>query len=137
MQLRFSVILSGAIFLLTIQAAPSIAEDRIQAFVNSSGKLVFTNLVDNSAVSAPASLQTSEVLSGEIPASLKTLVDTISTNHGLDPGLVRAVIKTESNFNRWAVSNRGALGLMQLIPSTGRRYGVQDANPLKARFAKN
>src|SRR5204862_1845022 len=49
-----------------------------------------------------------------------------SPNHGLDPGLVRAVIKTESNFNRWAVSNKGARGLMQLIPSTGRRYGVQD-----------
>ena len=53
-------------------------------------------------------------------------MDTISLNHGVDPGLVRAVIKTESNFNRWAVSRKGALGLMQLIPSTGRRYGVQD-----------
>src|SRR4030095_3375070 len=30
------------------------------------------------------------------------------------------------NYNRWAVSNKGALGLMQLIPSTGRRYGVRD-----------
>jgi soluble lytic murein transglycosylase-like protein len=35
-------------------------------------------------------------------------------------------MKTESNFNRYAVSNKGALGLMQLIPSTGRRYGVRD-----------
>src|SRR5215470_6890031 len=35
-------------------------------------------------------------------------------------------MKTESNFNRFAVSNKGALGLMQLIPSTGRRYGVRD-----------
>jgi soluble lytic murein transglycosylase-like protein len=53
-------------------------------------------------------------------------VNTISTNHGVDPDLVRAVIKTESNFNRWAVSKKGALGLMQLIPATGRRYGVRD-----------
>jgi soluble lytic murein transglycosylase-like protein len=35
-------------------------------------------------------------------------------------------MKTESNFNRWAVSRKGALGLMQLIPETGRRFGVQD-----------
>jgi soluble lytic murein transglycosylase-like protein len=61
-----------------------------------------------------------------VPATLGSLVDTISTNHGVDPALVRAVIKTESNFNRFAVSNKGALGLMQLIPSTGRRYGVRD-----------
>jgi soluble lytic murein transglycosylase-like protein len=54
------------------------------------------------------------------------MVDTIATNYGVDPALVRAVIKTESNFNRWAVSNKGALGLMQLIPNTGRRFGVRD-----------
>jgi soluble lytic murein transglycosylase-like protein len=53
-------------------------------------------------------------------------VDSISRNYGVDPALVRALIKTESNFNRWAVSNKGALGLMQLIPETGRRYGVRD-----------
>jgi soluble lytic murein transglycosylase-like protein len=70
--------------------------------------------------------ETSDILAGEIPASLKTLVDTISLNHGVDPALVRAVIKTESNFNRWAVSNKGARGLMQLIPQTGSRYGVRD-----------
>src|SRR5262249_15205816 len=67
-----------------------------------------------------------DALTEEMPASLRTLVETISTNHGVDPALVRAVMKTESNFNRWAVSSKGALGLMQLIPSTGRRYGVQD-----------
>ena len=36
------------------------------------------------------------------------------------------MMKTESNFNRWAISSKGALGLMQLIPETGRRYGVRD-----------
>ena len=54
------------------------------------------------------------------------MVDVIAQNHGVDPALVRAVIKTESNFNRWAVSNKGARGLMQLIPATGARYGVRD-----------
>ncbi len=43
------------------------------------------------------------------------------------PELVRAVIVVESAFNPRAVSKRGAQGLMQLQPSTARRYGVSDA----------
>src|SRR5437879_13477227 len=45
---------------------------------------------------------------------------------GGDRVLVREVTKTASNFNRWAVSKKGALGLMQLIPESGRRFGVRD-----------
>jgi len=104
-------------------------ENGIQAFINSNGKIVFSNVVDTPAEVTPAPLPvatTTDVLAEQVPASLRTLVDTISRNYGVDPALVRAVIKTESNFNRWAVSNKGALGLMQLIPETGRRYGVRD-----------
>ena len=39
---------------------------------------------------------------------------------------MQAVIQVESNYNPKAVSRKGALGLMQLIPSTARRYGVSD-----------
>jgi soluble lytic murein transglycosylase-like protein len=105
-------------------SVPANAEDKIQAFVNPYGQKIFTNLVDNTAPK-PALSQT-RFTADEVPASLRTLVDTISANNGVDPALVRAVMKTESNFNRWAVSRKGALGLMQLIPSTGRRYGVRD-----------
>jgi soluble lytic murein transglycosylase len=45
----------------------------------------------------------------------------------VDASLIRAVIAVESAFNRYARSHAGALGLMQLIPETARRYGV--ANP--------
>ena len=115
-------------------ALPSLAEEKIQAVVASNGRIVFTNLVDNGPPvvdNAPVALpalfaESTDVLAEEIPVSLRNLVDTISLNHGVDPALVRAVIKTESNFNRWAVSNKGARGLMQLIPQTGSRYGVRD-----------
>jgi len=66
------------------------------------------------------------LLAEAMPEALRKLVESISLSHGVDPALVRAVIKTESNFNRWAVSPKGARGLMQLIPETGRRYGVRD-----------
>jgi soluble lytic murein transglycosylase-like protein len=45
----------------------------------------------------------------------------------VDPGLVRAVISAESNFDPRAVSAKGAQGLMQLMPSTAVRFGVKDA----------
>ena len=125
MELRFFAILSGTVLLLALQTAPSFAEDKIQAFVNPNGRRVYTNLVENTP---PASVTPEKIAipGDETPESLRTLVDTISLNHGVDAGLVRAVIKAESNFNPWAVSNKGAMGLMQLIPATGRRYGVRD-----------
>lgn len=50
--------------------------------------------------------------------------------HRIDPALVRAVIETESNWNIGAISRKGALGLMQLIPTTAQRFGVSNAfNP--------
>ena len=50
--------------------------------------------------------------------------------HGVDPQLVHAVILAESAYNPKALSHKGAMGLMQLIPQTAARYGVKNAwNP--------
>jgi soluble lytic murein transglycosylase-like protein len=53
-------------------------------------------------------------------------VERIAAEHALSPELIHSVIKVESNYNPYAVSSKGALGLMQLIPSTARRFGVSD-----------
>ena len=49
----------------------------------------------------------------------------------LDPALIHAVIATESRHNPRAQSNKGAFGLMQLMPATARRFNVQDRNDPK------
>lgn len=54
-------------------------------------------------------------------------VATVAKTHRLDPALIHAVIAAESNYNPDAVSPKGAVGLMQVLPATGQRYGVRAA----------
>ena len=56
--------------------------------------------------------------------AVSPLLHEASKTHGIDYSLLKAVIATESGFNTYAVSPKGAVGLMQLIPPTAQRYGV-------------
>lgn len=58
-------------------------------------------------------------------AKYEPTIRAAAARHGLDPQLVKAVIAVESGFEPTAVSEKGAVGLMQIIPATGERYGVQ------------
>jgi hypothetical protein len=58
--------------------------------------------------------------------SYDSIIEKYAGDYRLDPSLIRSIIATESGFNPKAVSPKGARGLMQLMPATAKRLGVQD-----------
>lgn len=59
-------------------------------------------------------------------STLTNLISQVCENHGVDENLINAIIKQESNYNPKAKSKAGAIGLMQLMPSTAKAMGVKD-----------
>jgi soluble lytic murein transglycosylase-like protein len=66
---------------------------------------------------------------GTLPTSFDALIQKYATLHGVEAALVRAIVQTESAFDALARSNKGAIGLMQLMPMTARELGVDPFVP--------
>jgi transglycosylase-like protein with SLT domain len=100
-------------------ASPNVGEsNRVTTVVrpdSTTGRLVRAIVVQAHPVSTQAA------------AGLEQMVDRIAGEQGVESPLVHSVIRAESNYNPNAVSPKGALGLMQLIPATARRFGVSNA----------
>jgi soluble lytic murein transglycosylase-like protein len=60
------------------------------------------------------------------PPEISHLVEQTASRLQVDPQLVHAIIKVESEYDPKAVSRKGAMGLMQLIPETAERFGVEN-----------
>ena len=59
------------------------------------------------------------------PSRYDPIIERYAQQYGVNPTLIRAVIQVESDFNPNTISKKGARGLMQLIPATAKRYGVE------------
>jgi soluble lytic murein transglycosylase-like protein len=83
----------------------------------------------STVVPAAGGRRAGERRSAAVPrAQIAPLVTAAATTHGLPEELLTAVIEVESNFNPGAVSPKGAIGLMQLMPQTARHLAVADAS---------
>jgi hypothetical protein len=72
----------------------------------------------------------SSLSSSNMPSAYLDIINSACQRHGVDPSLVHAMIKVESDFNPYAMSRKGAMGLMQLMPQTALEMNVRDSfNP--------
>jgi len=116
--------LAASVLLLGVISAHA----EIIAYVDAHGRRVFINEQEQAtreqldpAVAARLMAQRRAWLPG-----IDTHISQTAKRHGVDPKLVNAIIEVESGWDAWAVSRKGAVGLMQLLPETGRRFGARN-----------
>ncbi len=119
-----------AVLFLICLAKPSVAAPAI-VYVEQGGRVIFVNAEDPELLSAEthggvAAARRVIERRRQSLADLEPYIDNLGRQYGIDPELVNAVIEVESAWNPRARSHKGALGLMQLLPSTGLRLGVRD-----------
>jgi soluble lytic murein transglycosylase-like protein len=123
--------------LLAVMVLPGFAHADIFAFTDSNGVTHFSNVPSDSrfklmiaASPDPAAAVAPGKKVDWLARSAKydQAIAGAAKANTIQAALVRAVIVVESGFNPHAVSKRGAVGLMQLLPATARRYGVKDIN---------
>ena len=119
--------------LFTLVVCPTSIGGEIDSFTGADGSRIFSNtrIIAIFPPDSPTLPEPGTRLrirrKGRPPAGIGRLIDHIARKHGMDPELVKAVARVESNYNPTAVSPKGALGVMQLLPKTAERFGV--ANP--------
>jgi len=117
------------LILLIFNVVPASAD--IYKYVDSDGVIHLTNVPTDSGVKYVLVMREKRILFnkklGEHISTYDHLIAKASEKHNVEPALIKAVIKAESNFNHRAVSRKGAKGLMQLMPATASSLQVKDS----------
>jgi soluble lytic murein transglycosylase-like protein len=111
------------------------ARPQIYAYVDADGLRHYTDVPDNNRYRLLVLSPRDRTASGDRYDAMllakagqyDSIIERAAVSAAVEPNLLRAVIVVESGFNSRAVSKRGAMGLMQLMPATATRYGA--ANP--------
>jgi soluble lytic murein transglycosylase-like protein len=130
------MLLKSAFLLATLLcASAAIARSQIYTYVDADGMRHYTDVPDNNRYRLLVLSPRDRTASGDRYDAMllakagryDSIIERAAVSAALEPNLLRAVIVVESGFNSRAVSKRGAMGLMQLMPATATRYGA--ANP--------
>lgn len=113
---------------LTVVGTPVAADDLL--YYVDGDQVVFTNTPSRGdALPVPGLEARVRAATANLPTTpYDRFIEQVAATHGLDSNLIKAVAWVESAFDPDAVSPKGAMGLMQLMPATAKRYGVE--NPL-------
>jgi soluble lytic murein transglycosylase-like protein len=122
------LIVAGCVLLLCSTGTTAADDGRLFYYV-SAGEIVFTNAPSQAgAREVPGMLQTTLLAVADLPATrFDPYIEQVARETGLSASLIKAVALVESGFDPLAVSPKGAMGLMQLMPGTARHYAVRDA----------
>jgi len=126
--MRFVFFVVAVFFILR----PGFSAADLYRFTDQDGNTYYTNTPGDGRVKVALSPQANRSKSGspsliqDRKGNFDPIISSASRNFSVDPDLVRAVIQAESNFNPQAVSPKGAMGLMQLMPATAREMAVTD-----------
>jgi soluble lytic murein transglycosylase-like protein len=129
-----------AIFMTILLAASSVAANaKIYTYMDAQGSRHYTDVPDNNRYRLLVLSSQDRTASGDRydvqvlarAAQYDSIIEHAAIAAAVEPNLLRAVIVVESGFNSHAVSKRGAVGLMQLMPATASRFGV--SNPYDAQ----
>jgi soluble lytic murein transglycosylase-like protein len=99
------------------------AEAEVRFVINRDGSKVIYNVGRSSGRGADLNWLASK---HDRRSRYDPIIEGYAQQYGVSPTLIRAVIQVESDFNPTVVSNKGARGLMQLMPATARRFGVTE-----------
>jgi soluble lytic murein transglycosylase-like protein len=100
----------------------------VYMYKDKQGVLTFTNVPNHNGYKRILRDGAARIGAGSTASvAFDELIRSTSGRYNVDADLIRAVIKTESDFNSNARSNKGAMGLMQLMPDTARLHNVSDA----------
>jgi len=118
----------------TLNPTPAEAASKIYRYVDADGIKHYTDVPDNNRykllVLSPRDMtQSGEYYDQSLMAratQYDSIIEKAALSAAVEPNLLRAVIVVESGFNSRAVSKRGAVGLMQLMPATATRFGVSN-----------
>ena len=103
----------------------------LESMVNTQIQMTIYNLLQSLMEKAQSAKQTNAQTTGDYQgyqqSSFADIIESVSSKYGVDPSLVGALIKNESNFNSNTESYAGAQGLMQLMPSTASSLGVTNS----------